>query len=143
MVKYNRNLDATFQALADPTRRAILAALARGQASVSDLARPHRMTLPGVMKHLGVLERAGLVTQRKVGRSRRCRLVARPLKEAEDWISRYRKFWENQFDALERYLVQDQLREISEEEIAKPQESKEPNEEDEKWPRHKHRLRHR
>jgi DNA-binding transcriptional ArsR family regulator len=111
MVKYNQKLDATFQALADPTRRAILAALARGQASVSDLARPYRMTLPGVMKHLRVLERAGLVTQRKIGRSRRCRLVARPLKDAGDWISRYRKFWENQFDAPERYLVQDQLQE--------------------------------
>jgi DNA-binding transcriptional ArsR family regulator len=138
MVKYNRNLDATFQALADPTRRAILAALAGGQASVSDLARPYRMTLPGVMKHLRVLERAGLVTQRKVGRSRHCRLAARPLKDAEDWISRYRKFWENQFDALERYLVQDQLREISEQEIEKPKDS---TEEDEKWPRHKHRPR--
>jgi DNA-binding transcriptional ArsR family regulator len=120
MVKYNRKLDATFQALADPTRRAILAALARGQASVSDLARPYRMTLPGVMKHLRVLERAGLVTQRKIGRSRRCRLVARPLKDAEDWISRYRKFWENQFDALERYLMQDPLQEIAQQQTEKP-----------------------
>jgi DNA-binding transcriptional ArsR family regulator len=122
MVKYNRNLDATFQALADPTRRAILAALAqRGQASVSDLARPYRMSLPGVMKHLRVLQRAGLVTQRKVGRSRRCRLVARPLKDAEDWISRYRKFWENQFDALERYLVQEQFKENPPQQTEKPQ----------------------
>ena len=120
MVKYNQKLDATFQALADPTRRAILAALARGQASVSDLARPYRMTLPGVMKHLRVLERAGLVTQRKIGRSRRCRLVARPLKDAEDWISRYRKFWENQFDALERYLVQDQLQENQKQQTENP-----------------------
>src|ERR1700691_6183434 len=120
MVKYNRKLDATFQALADPTRRAILAALARGQASVSDLARPYRMTLPGVMKHLRVLERAGLVTQRKIGRSRRCRLVARPLKDAEDWISRYRKFWENQFDALERYLAQDQLQENQKQQTENP-----------------------
>jgi len=122
MVKYNRSLDATFQALADPTRRAILAALAqRGQASVSDLARPYRMSLPGVMKHLRVLQRAGLVTQRKVGRSRRCRLVARPLKDAEDWISRYRKFWENQFDALERYLVQEQFKENLPQQTEKPQ----------------------
>ena len=120
MVKYNRKLDATFQALADPTRRAILAALARGQASVSDLARPYRMTLPGVMKHLRVLERAGLVTQRKIGRSRHCRLVARPLKDAEDWISRYRKFWENQFDALERYLAQDQLQENQKQQTENP-----------------------
>ena len=76
MVKYNRGLDATFQALADPTRRAILSALVRGQASVSQLAGPHRMSLPAVMKHLKVLQRAGLVTQRKLGRTRRCRLAA-------------------------------------------------------------------
>ncbi len=127
MVKYNRNLNATFQALADPTRRAILAALAqRGQTSVSDLARPYRMSLPGVMKHLRVLQRAGLVTQRKVGRSRRCRLVARPLKDAEDWISRYRKFWENQFDALERYLVQEQFQENPQQQTEKPQMPKDP-----------------
>ena len=106
MVKYNRQLDATFQALADPTRRAIVSALARGQASVTELARPHRMSLPAVMKHLRVLQRAGLVTQRKFGRTRRCRLTARPLQKAEAWISQYRAFWETQFDALDRYLMQ-------------------------------------
>jgi DNA-binding transcriptional ArsR family regulator len=106
MVKYNRQLDATFQALADPTRRAIVAALARGQASVSELARPHRMSLPAVIKHLRVLQRAGLVTQRKFGRTRRCRLSVRPLKNAQAWISQYRAFWESQFDALDRYLAQ-------------------------------------
>ena len=106
MVKYNRGLDATFQALSDPTRRAIVSALARGQASVSELARPHRMSLPAVMKHLRVLERAGLVTQRKFGRTRRCRFAARPLQKAEAWISRYRAFWDKQFDALDRYLAQ-------------------------------------
>ncbi len=106
MVKYNRGLDATFQALADPTRRAIVSALARGQASVTELARPHRMSLPAVMKHLKVLEKAGLVTQRKFGRTRRCRLAARPLQKAEAWISRYRAFWDKQFDALDRYLAQ-------------------------------------
>src|SRR5580692_8429735 len=106
MVKYNRELDATFQALADPTRRAIVMALARGQASVSQLARPHRMSLPAVMKHLRVLQKAGLVTQRKFGRTRRCRLAARPLKNAEAWISHYRAFWETQFDSLDRYLAQ-------------------------------------
>ena len=90
MVKYNRGLDATFQALADPTRRAIVAALACGQASVTELARPHRMSLPAVMKHLRVLEKAGLVTQRKFGRTRRCRLAAKPLQKAEAWISQYR-----------------------------------------------------
>jgi DNA-binding transcriptional ArsR family regulator len=106
MVKYNRELDATFQALADPTRRAIVAALSRGQASVSELARPHRMSLPAVMKHLRVLQKAGLVTQKKQGRTRRCRLAARPLKNAEAWIAQYRAFWETRFDALDRYLTQ-------------------------------------
>jgi DNA-binding transcriptional ArsR family regulator len=111
MVKYSRGLDATFQALADPTRRAIVAALARGQASVSELARPHRMSLPAVMKHLRVLQRAGLVTQRKYGRTRRCRLAARPLRQAQAWILQYRAFWETQFDALDRYLAQQKAEE--------------------------------
>jgi DNA-binding transcriptional ArsR family regulator len=106
MVNHNRELDATFQALADPTRRAIVAALSRGQASVTELARPHRMSLPAVMKHLRVLQRAGLVTQRKSGRTRRCRLAPRPLQRAEAWISQYRAFWEGQFAALDRYLTQ-------------------------------------
>jgi len=106
MVKYSRGLDATFQALADPTRRAIVAALSRGQASVTELARPHRMSLPAVMKHLRVLQRAGLVRQRKSGRTRRCRLTARPLQKAEAWLAQYRAFWESQFDALDRYLAQ-------------------------------------
>lgn len=106
MVKYSRGLDATFQALADPTRRAIVSALARGQASVTELARPHRMSLPAVMKHIRVLQRAGLVRQRKLGRTRRCRLAPRPLQRAEAWISQYRAFWETQFDALDRYLAQ-------------------------------------
>lgn len=105
MVKYNRELDATFQALADPTRRAIVAALSHGQASVTELARPHRMSLPAVMKHLRVLQRAGLVTQRKRGRTRQCRLAPRPLQQAEGWISQYRVFWQGQFDALDRYLA--------------------------------------
>lgn len=113
MVKYDRGLDATFQALADPTRRAMVAALSRGQASVSELARPHRMSLPAVMKHLRVLEKAGIVTQRKSGRTRHCRLVAKPLKKAEAWISQYRAFWETQLDALDRYLAQ-HPREVSE-----------------------------
>jgi DNA-binding transcriptional ArsR family regulator len=108
MVNYNRRLDATFQALADPTRRAILAALTRGQTPVSVLATPYRMSLPAVMKHLHVLERAGLVKQRKKGRVRHCRLAAQPLKQAEAWLSKYRMFWENQLDALDRYLTQQQ-----------------------------------
>src|SRR6266852_6155558 len=97
MVKYHRRLDATFRALADPTRRAILAALARGQTPVSVLAAPHRMSLPAVMKHLQVLERAGLVSP--------CRLSAQPVNQADAWLSRYRMFWEKQFDALDRYLT--------------------------------------
>src|SRR5271157_6374957 len=101
MVKHSTSLDSTFGALADPTRRAILATLMLGRSSISELARPHRMSLPAVMKHLRVLEKAGLVTQRKFGRTRRCRLAARPLKKAEAWISQYRAFWETQFDALD------------------------------------------
>jgi len=107
MVKYNRRLDATFRALADPTRRAILSDLRRGQTSVSVLAAPHGISLPAVMKHLRVLQQAGLVKQRKRGRVRHCRLAARPLKQAEAWLSQYRMFWENQFDALDRYLAQE------------------------------------
>ena len=114
MVNYDRRLDATFGALADPTRRAILVALMRGHSSVTQLARPHRMSLPAVMKHLRVLQRAGLVSQRKIGRSRRCRLVARPLENAEAWISQYRAFWEKQFDSLDRYLAQTNATEASE-----------------------------
>src|SRR5437899_7230718 len=107
MVKYEGNaLDATFAALADPTRRAILARLAGREASVSELARPFAISLPGVHKHLRVLERAGLVAHAKHGRVRRCRLVARPMKEAARWIERYRRYWETQFDALAAYLAQ-------------------------------------
>lgn len=111
MVKYHKNLDAIFKALADPTRRAILENLARGQASVSQLAAPHRMSLPAIMKHLRVLESAGLLQHRKQGRSRHCRLSAHPLQQAESWLSRYRVFWNRQFDSLERYLMQEDLHE--------------------------------
>jgi DNA-binding transcriptional ArsR family regulator len=106
MVKYSRRLDATFRALADPTRRAILAELRRGQRPVSVLAAPHRMSLPAIMKHLQVLEQAGLVRQRKKGRVRHCRLSAQPLKQAEAWLSQYRIFWGNQLDSLDRFLTQ-------------------------------------
>jgi DNA-binding transcriptional ArsR family regulator len=108
VVKYSKHLDATFSALADPTRRAILATLSSGQASVSDLARPYSISLPAVMKHLRVLEDAGLVSQEKTGRIRRCRLAVQPLKQASEWLSFYRVFWENQLNALERYLMQEQ-----------------------------------
>jgi DNA-binding transcriptional ArsR family regulator len=97
-------LDATFAALADPTRRAILARLASGEASVNELAEPFDMTLPGVSKHLKVLERAGLISRGRVAQSRPCRLEAAPLREAADWVERYRRFWEGSFDRLEDYL---------------------------------------
>ena len=97
-------LDATFAALADPTRRAILARLASGEASVNELAEPFEMTLPGVSKHLKVLERAGLISRSRVAQSRPCRLEAAPLREAADWVEGYRRFWEGSFDRLDDYL---------------------------------------
>jgi DNA-binding transcriptional ArsR family regulator len=97
-------LDTTFAALADPTRRAILSRLASGEASVNELAEPFDMTLPGVSKHLKVLERAGLISRGRVAQSRPCRLEAAPLREAADWVESYRRFWEGSFDRLEDYL---------------------------------------
>jgi len=97
-------LDATFAALADPTRRAILARLARGEASVTELAAPFDMSLPAISKHLKVLERAGLVARGRDAQSRPCRLVARPLEQASQWLERYRRFWEESFDRLDDYL---------------------------------------
>ena len=111
MVKYQPSLDATFAALADPTRRAILSTLTQGQASVSELAKPYRMSLPAVMKHLRVLEHAGLVSQEKTGRVRRCRLAGESLRQAADWLAQYRAFWETQLDSLDRYLTQQQTSE--------------------------------
>ena len=104
-------LDLAFGALADPTRRAILSRLASGEASVSDLARPFRMSLPAVSKHLKVLQRAGLVTQGREAQWRPCRLEAAPLKEVADWVERYRVYWEQSFDSLEDYLVKVQSKE--------------------------------
>lgn len=100
-------LDATFAALADPTRRAILESLARGERSVSELAEPHRMSLPAVMKHLNVLEHAGLIAQKKTGRVRQCSLAYSPLKTASDWLANYKSFWEGQFDRFEKFLEQE------------------------------------
>jgi DNA-binding transcriptional ArsR family regulator len=97
-------LSATFAALADPTRRAILGRLARGEASVNELAAPFRISLPAVSKHLKVLERAGLITRSREAQSRPCRLHAAPLKDADEWIERYRRFWEASFDRLDEYL---------------------------------------
>jgi DNA-binding transcriptional ArsR family regulator len=106
MVKYSATLDHTFAALADPTRRAILSTLASGRPiAVSELARPYRMSLPAVVKHLHVLERAGLVSQTKVGRVRQCRLAAAPMRQASEWLAQYRVFWERQLDALDQYLT--------------------------------------
>jgi DNA-binding transcriptional ArsR family regulator len=106
MVNYQAGLDATFGALADGTRRAILARLSESDSSISELARPFSMSLPAVLKHVEVLERAGLVDARKDGRVRRCRLEAAPLQQASDWIAHYRKFWQGRFQALERYLAE-------------------------------------
>ncbi|MFQ5489398.1 MAG: ArsR/SmtB family transcription factor [Phycisphaerae bacterium] len=106
MVKYESQLDATFGALADPTRRAILARLARGDTSVGDLARPFKISLPAVSKHLRVLERAGLLTQDRLGRVRRCQLQAEPMKRAAAWIDRYRRFWTQPLDVLAEFVEQ-------------------------------------
>jgi DNA-binding transcriptional ArsR family regulator len=97
-------LDNTFAALSDPTRRAILARLAAGEASVNELAEPFEISLPGVSKHLKVLERAGLISRGRVAQSRPCRLEAAPLREAADWVESYRRFWAGSFDRLEDYL---------------------------------------
>ena len=105
MVKYySQSLDRTFSALSDPTRRAILARLALGDTSVTELAEPFNISLPAISKHLRVLEKAGLLIQEKDGRVRRCRLVATPLRDAASWIARYQQFWEAQFGSLADYL---------------------------------------
>lgn len=97
-------LSATFAALADPTRRAILARLARGEISVGELAQPFDMSLPAVTKHLNVLERAGLITRGRDAQWRPCRLRAEPLKSAATWIDNYRQHWEQRLDRLDDYL---------------------------------------
>jgi DNA-binding transcriptional ArsR family regulator len=97
-------LSSTFAALADPTRRAILARLAGGEAAVTELAEPFDMSLPAVSKHLKVLERAGLIARSRDAQWRPCHLEPAPLKEVADWIGHYRKFWEESFDRLDEYL---------------------------------------
>jgi DNA-binding transcriptional ArsR family regulator len=97
-------LDATFAALADPTRRAILARLASGEASVTELAKPFAMSQPAISKHLKVLERAGLIARGRDAQRRPCRLVAQPLADANDWLERYRQFWEGSFERLDALL---------------------------------------
>src|SRR6266545_2416614 len=98
------HLSATLSALADPTRRAILARLASGEASVTELAEPFDMSMPAVSKHLRVLERAGLIARGREAQWRPCRLEAGPLKEVADWAERYRDIWEGRFDRLDNYL---------------------------------------
>ena len=97
-------LSTTFSALSDPTRRAILSRLASGEASVNEIARPFKMTLPAVSKHLKVLQRAGLIKRSRTAQWRPVALEAAPLKEASDWIGRYRDFWEQSFERLDEYL---------------------------------------
>ena len=99
-------LSLTFSALADPTRRAILAQLTSGQTSVTELAAPHDMSLPAISKHLRVLEHSGLITRSRAGQVRPCQLKAEPMKDAVDWLERYRRHWEERLDRLEDYLQQ-------------------------------------
>jgi DNA-binding transcriptional ArsR family regulator len=108
------DLDATFAALADPTRRAILARLAGGEASVTELAEPFAISLPAISKHLKVLERAGLIARGREAQWRPCRLEAAPLREVADWVAHYKRFWDESFDRLDEYL-----REIQEKEKKK------------------------
>src|SRR5271155_5174401 len=112
MVKcFSRLLDDTFSALADPTRRRILEDLAGGDRCVTDLARPYAMSLPAVSKHLRVLERAGLIRRRRCGRVHSLKLEAAPMKDVQQWIEAYRRFWEQNLDRLDDYLKQIQTTE--------------------------------
>jgi DNA-binding transcriptional ArsR family regulator len=98
------SISSTFAALADPTRRAILARLALGETSVTELAEPFEMSMPAVSKHLRVLERAGLITRGREAQWRPCKLKAEPLRQAAGWLDEYRQFWEQSFDRLDEYL---------------------------------------
>jgi DNA-binding transcriptional ArsR family regulator len=114
MVLYNvraSHLNATFAALADPTRRAILARLASGEAGVMQLAKPFDMSQPAISKHLKVLERAGLIVRGRKAQTRPCRLRAGPLKEVAEWAERYRRYWQHSFERLDAYLGQLQRQE--------------------------------
>jgi DNA-binding transcriptional ArsR family regulator len=104
MVKSVANLDEVFSALSDPTRRKILVRLAEGDRSVGELAKPFDVSLPAISKHLGVLERAGLITREREGRVRHCHLEPEPLAGALEWIAQYGRFWEERFDSLEALL---------------------------------------
>jgi DNA-binding transcriptional ArsR family regulator len=102
-------LTLTFHALADPTRRAILKRLSKGEASVQEIAKPFRVTLPAITKHLKVLEKARLIRRGRDAQYRPCTLNAEPLREASDWMDQYRKFWEESFDRLDEYLKEMQI----------------------------------
>jgi DNA-binding transcriptional ArsR family regulator len=106
-------LTATFSALADPTRRAILARLASGEATVTQLAKPFAMSQPAISKHLKVLEKARLISRGRDAQWRPCRLEVRPLKEVADWVERYRRQWEERFEQLDEYLIELQQKEKS------------------------------
>lgn len=108
-------LSVVFAALTDPTRRAILAHLAKGEASVTELAKPFEMSLPAISKHLKVLQRAQLITRSREAQWRPCRLEAQPLKDAADWIEQYRQFWDERLDRLEDYLHELQTQENQDE----------------------------
>ena len=105
MVEYHRDLDAMFSAVANPTRRAILAALARKPATVTEIARPFPVSLNAISKHLMVLERAGLIRRKVVGREHHCSIKIKRLREGAAWFDHYRRFWEERLDSLERHLV--------------------------------------
>jgi len=111
-------LSSTFAALADPTRRAILARLTTGETTVGELAKPFDMSLPAVSKHLKVLERAGLIERGREKQWRPCRLQAEPLREVADWVTNYRRFWEQSLDRMEEYLMELQAKERGHDESA-------------------------
>jgi DNA-binding transcriptional ArsR family regulator len=105
-MKKTDRLNSTFAALADPTRRAILARLREGEASVTDLAKPFTMSQPAISRHLKVLERAGLISRGREAQKRPCRLAAQPLRELDLWLARYRECWEEQFEKLDQLLLE-------------------------------------
>ena len=109
----NDHLSRTFSALADPTRRAILDRLSRGEASVSELAKPFRISQPAISRHLKVLEEAGLIERGRNAQWRPCRISAEPLREVADWVGEYRRFWEQSFDRLDAYLKELQKQKLN------------------------------
>ena len=105
VVNYSGRLDSAFSALADPTRRAILTRLAQGEATVKELAKPFKISLPAISRHLRVLEAAGLLERRKQGRVHHCRLAPHPLQDAAEWLAFYQRFWDSKLDVLAGYLA--------------------------------------